>query len=71
VSFGDKNFEVVNEFLYLEALVAPNNDEGLEKNRNCKQVLLQPLKLSAVLSGTSDKVNNLQVLDLPGPAVRQ
>jgi hypothetical protein len=30
VAFGDKNFEVVNEFVYLGALVTPNNDVGLE-----------------------------------------
>jgi hypothetical protein len=30
VAFGDKNFEVVNEFAYLEALVTQKNDMGLE-----------------------------------------
>jgi hypothetical protein len=30
VAFGDQNFEVVNEFVYLGALVTPKNDVGLE-----------------------------------------
>jgi hypothetical protein len=30
LSFGDKNFEVLNEFVYLGALVTPKNDVGLE-----------------------------------------
>jgi hypothetical protein len=33
VAFGDKNFEVVNEYVYLRALVTPNNDVGLEIQR--------------------------------------
>jgi hypothetical protein len=39
VAFGDKNLEVVDEFLHLGALETPKKDEGLEKqakNRNCK-----------------------------------
>jgi hypothetical protein len=30
VAFGDKNFEVVKEFVYLESLVTPNKDVSLE-----------------------------------------
>jgi hypothetical protein len=30
VTFGDKNFEVINEFVYLGALVIPKHDIGLE-----------------------------------------
>jgi hypothetical protein len=30
VAFGDKNFKVVNEFVYLRALVTPKNDVGSE-----------------------------------------
>jgi hypothetical protein len=30
VTFSDKNVEVVNEFVYLRALVTPKNDGGLE-----------------------------------------
>jgi hypothetical protein len=42
------------------------------KNPDCKQVLLRPGKTSAVISpGTSNKVNDLQDLGPPGPAVRQ
>jgi hypothetical protein len=33
VAFGDKNFEVVNEFVYLGAFVTPKNDVGLEIQR--------------------------------------
>jgi hypothetical protein len=33
VAFGDKNFEVVNEFKCFEALVTPKNDMGLEMQR--------------------------------------
>jgi hypothetical protein len=33
VAFGDKNFEVVNEFVYLGALVTPKIDVGLEIHR--------------------------------------
>jgi hypothetical protein len=33
VAFGDKKFEVINEFVYLGALVTPKNDEGLEIQR--------------------------------------
>jgi hypothetical protein len=31
--FGDKNLEVVNEFVYLGALVTQKNDVGLEIQR--------------------------------------
>jgi hypothetical protein len=37
VAFGDRNIDVVNEFVYLGALVTPKNDVGLEiraKNPN-------------------------------------
>jgi hypothetical protein len=47
VTFSDKNFEVVNEFVYLRALVTPKNDVGLEVQRrilDCKYVLLRPAK---------------------------
>jgi hypothetical protein len=30
VDFGDKNFGIVNEFVYFGALVKPKNDVGLE-----------------------------------------
>jgi hypothetical protein len=30
VAIGDKNFEVVNEFVYLGARVTPKHDVGLE-----------------------------------------
>jgi hypothetical protein len=33
VAFGEKNFEVVNEYVYLRALVTPKNDVGLEIQR--------------------------------------
>jgi hypothetical protein len=33
VAFGDKNFKVVNEFVYLGALLAPKNDNGLKIQR--------------------------------------
>jgi hypothetical protein len=33
VAFGNKNFEVVNEFVYLGALVTPKNDVDLEIQR--------------------------------------
>jgi hypothetical protein len=33
VAFGDRNFEVVNEFVYLGALVTPKNNVGLEIQR--------------------------------------
>jgi hypothetical protein len=33
VAFGDKNFEFVNEFVYLGVLVTPKNDVGLEMQR--------------------------------------
>jgi endonuclease/exonuclease/phosphatase family metal-dependent hydrolase len=33
VAFGDKTFEVVNEFVYLGSLVTPNNDVSLEIKR--------------------------------------
>jgi hypothetical protein len=44
VAFDGKNFEVVNEFGYLGALVTLKNDVGLEnpaKNPNCKKLLLK------------------------------
>jgi hypothetical protein len=31
VAFGDKTFEVVKEFVFLESLVTPNHDVSLEK----------------------------------------
>jgi hypothetical protein len=58
VAFCDKNFEGVNEFVYLGALVTPENDVGLE---------IQP----RIQTGTSDKLNDLQDLDPPSPAIRQ
>jgi hypothetical protein len=33
VAFGDKNFEVVKEILYLRALETPKNDVGLKIHR--------------------------------------
>jgi hypothetical protein len=33
VAFGEENFEVVNEFVYLGAVVTPKNDVGLEIQR--------------------------------------
>jgi hypothetical protein len=33
VAFGDRNFEVLNEFVYLGALVPPKNDVGLKIER--------------------------------------
>jgi hypothetical protein len=33
VAFGEKNFEVVNEFVYLGALVTPKNDVGFQKSK--------------------------------------
>jgi hypothetical protein len=33
MAFGDKNFEVVNEIVYLGAVVTPKNDVGLEIQR--------------------------------------
>jgi hypothetical protein len=39
VAFGNRNFKVVNKFVYLGALVIPKNDVGFEdttKNPNCK-----------------------------------
>jgi hypothetical protein len=53
VAFGDKNFEVVNEFVYLRALVTPKNGSGFgdtAKISNRKWVLLQPAKTTAVIS---------------------
>jgi hypothetical protein len=32
-AFGDKNYEVFNEFVYLKALVTPKNNVGLEIQR--------------------------------------
>jgi hypothetical protein len=36
VAFDDRNFGVVNEFVYLEALVTPENEVGLEIQRRSK-----------------------------------
>jgi hypothetical protein len=33
VAFNDKNFEVVNEFVYFGALLIPKNDVDLEMQR--------------------------------------
>jgi hypothetical protein len=33
VAFGEKNFEVVNKFVYLGALVTPKNDVGFQKSK--------------------------------------
>jgi hypothetical protein len=72
VPFGDKNFEVVNEFEYLGALVTLKNDVGLKTQQRIKitnRCFCGPQK-NQRSSGTSDKVNDLQDLDPPGP-VRQ
>jgi hypothetical protein len=37
VVFRVKNFEVVNEFVYLGALLTPKNDVGLEIQRHVRQ----------------------------------
>jgi signal peptidase I len=75
VVFGDDNLEVVNKFVYLGAFVTPKNDVGLEVQRRTKLEIgryLRPAKTSAVISpDTSDKNNDLQDLDPPGPAVWQ
>jgi hypothetical protein len=36
VAFGEKDFEVVNEFVYLGALVTPRNDVGWRYNEGSK-----------------------------------
>jgi hypothetical protein len=33
MAFGDKSFEIMKEFVYLESLVTPNNDVSLEIQR--------------------------------------
>jgi hypothetical protein len=38
VGFGDRNFEVVNAFVYLGALVTPKIDVGLEIQRRIQTV---------------------------------
>jgi hypothetical protein len=63
VAFGDRSFEVVNEFVYLGALVTPNNDVGLEIQRIIQTANNSP--------GTTDKVNDPQDVDPPGSVVRQ
>jgi hypothetical protein len=67
-AFGDKNFKVLNEFVYLKALVTPKNDVGLEIQKESK---LQIFSSAIISPGMTDKVNDLQDLDPPGPAVRQ
>jgi hypothetical protein len=42
-AFGDKTFEVVNEFVYLAPLVTPNNDVSLEKREESRLQLNAPL----------------------------
>jgi hypothetical protein len=52
VGFGDKNFDVVNKFVYLEALVTPKSDVGIEIQRRiqtanrCFCGLQKPLRSS-------------------------
>jgi hypothetical protein len=58
MAFGDKNFEVVNEFVYLGAFVTAKNSVGLEIQRRIQTV-------NMCFCGTSDKVNYLQELDPP------
>jgi hypothetical protein len=46
VTFGDKNFKVVNEFVYLEALVTPKNDVGLEIQQRIQRSSLRSSHLA-------------------------
>jgi hypothetical protein len=70
VPFDDKNFEVVNEFEYLGALVTLKNEVGLKTQQRIKTAnrYFCDLQKNQRSSGTSDKVNYLQDLDPPGPA---
>jgi hypothetical protein len=70
VAFGNKNFEVANEFVHLEALVTPKDDVEIQRITQTANRYFCGLRSSQYL-GTSDKVNDLQNRDPPGPAVRQ
>jgi hypothetical protein len=54
VAFGDRNFKVVNEFVYFGALVTPKNDVYLEiplriqtANRCSHPTLIRPVLLNS------------------------
>jgi hypothetical protein len=72
VAFGDKTFDVVKEFVYLGSLVTLKNDGSLEIQKRiwCKHMLFRAaLTMIVGTSVTSNKIQNLQDLDPPGPAV--
>jgi cytochrome c551/c552 len=67
VAFGDKKFEVVNEFVYLGALMTPKNDVALE----IQQRILQK-GASVACENISENIrqsNDLEDLDPPGSAL--
>jgi hypothetical protein len=69
VAFGDKTFEVVNEFVYLGSLVTPNNAMSLEIKRRIQTANRYNRYNRASL--TSNKIHHLQDLDPPCAAVWQ
>jgi cytochrome c551/c552 len=72
VAFGDKNFEGVNEFVYLGALMTPKNDLALEIQRRVLQIGASAAceNISGHLTWHVRQSNDLEDLDPPGPAVR-
>jgi hypothetical protein len=77
VAIGDKDFEVVEEFVYLGSLMTPTNDVSLEIQRRIqtaksKEVLLWTAQTSAVEPFfTPVKIHHSQDLDPPSPVIWQ
>jgi hypothetical protein len=73
VTIGDKDFEIVKEFVYLETLMTPTNDVSLEIQRRIQTlVLFRTAQTSAVeLPFTPGKIHHSQYLDPPSSAQRQ
>jgi hypothetical protein len=72
LAIGDKHFEVVKEFVYLESLMTPTNDMSLEIQRKIQTANRCFFGLRKNLPPyTSDKIHHSQDLDLPSPVLRQ
>jgi hypothetical protein len=72
VAIGDKQFEVVKEFVNLGSLMTPTNGIWKYNEESRLQVLLRTARTSAVEPPfTPNKIHHSQDLDPPSPALRR
>jgi hypothetical protein len=71
VAIGEKQFEIVEEFVHLESLMTPANDVSLEIQRRIQTANRCFFGLRKYPPFTPDKIHHSQDLDPPSPALRQ